>query len=179
MTGDRDPVHIRPAVASDLEFLTTLALRSKAHWGYDAAFLDACRDELTITRARLGEEVIRVAEDGGGVLGFMSVRVGPAEAELVDLFVEPAAIGTGVGRALWDEAVRIALAAGAARLLVEADPHAEGWYLRRGAERIGTVPSGSIAGRRLPLLGVSLGAGGDGTTTGVPDPRGRAASPPP
>ncbi|MGI5472915.1 hypothetical protein [Streptomyces sp. CA-132043] len=41
-------VLIRPAFATEAETLSDLALRSKAHWGYDTAFLGACRDELTV-----------------------------------------------------------------------------------------------------------------------------------
>jgi hypothetical protein len=37
---------IRPAQADEVEALTALALRSKAHWGYDDAFMEACRAEL-------------------------------------------------------------------------------------------------------------------------------------
>jgi GNAT superfamily N-acetyltransferase len=164
-------VRIRPAVGSDLEHLSGLALRSKAHWGYDAAFLEACRAELTITPDRLAGEHVRVAEEDGAVLGFVCVRLDGEEAELMDLFVEPRRIGSGVGRALWEEAVSLARSGGAVRLAVEADPHAEDWYRRRGAERIGTAPSGSIPGRRLPLLRLSLSDGGDGPPADALDRR--------
>ena len=42
------PVHIRPARADEAEFLTGLSLRSKAYWGYDAAFLARCRAVMTV-----------------------------------------------------------------------------------------------------------------------------------
>jgi GNAT superfamily N-acetyltransferase len=77
-------------------------------------------------------------------------------AELSSLFVEPAQLRCGAGRQLFDWAKRTARGAGAAYLVIEADPHAAGFYRRMGAIDAGTVPSGSIPGRMLPLLKLSL-----------------------
>ena len=46
---------IRAARVGEAGFLSELALRSKAHWGYDAAFIEACRDELSVDADRLGD----------------------------------------------------------------------------------------------------------------------------
>src|SRR3546814_14945630 len=40
---------LRLAKSSECGSLSALALRSKAYWGYDSAFLQACRDELTVS----------------------------------------------------------------------------------------------------------------------------------
>jgi hypothetical protein len=50
------------------------------------------------------------------------------------------------------DAVDRARALGISRLLIDADPNADGFYARMGARRVGTVASGSIAGRELPRL---------------------------
>jgi GNAT superfamily N-acetyltransferase len=126
-------IAIRSARGEELRILSDLALRSKAYWGYDADFLEACRSELTLTEDRLQAEAIRVAEEGSSLLGFHSVLVDGEGAELMDLFVDPKYIGYGAGRALWDDVVDIARRRGATRLRIEADPHAEPWYRRRGA----------------------------------------------
>jgi GNAT superfamily N-acetyltransferase len=55
------------------------------------------------------------------------------EVELEHLWVSPEHIGTGIGRALFDHAVRRAAALGATTLSIEADPNAEGFYRRMGA----------------------------------------------
>ena len=68
------------------------------------------------------------------------------------LFVEPSAIGRGVGRALLADARRDAASRGWTTLRVESDPGAEGFYLAHGARRVGLVSSGSVTGRELPLL---------------------------
>ncbi|MEU4236164.1 hypothetical protein [Actinoplanes sp. NPDC026619] len=40
---------IRPARPGEAAALSELARRSKAHWGYDEGFLDACRADLTLS----------------------------------------------------------------------------------------------------------------------------------
>ena len=130
--------------------LSDLALRSKGHWGYDATFLEACRAELTLTPGQAASA--RVARDGDELLGFHLLGAHLDQGELLMLFVDPSAIGRGVGRALLEDAQRDAASRGWSTLRVESDPGAEGFYLAHGARRVGSVPSGSVAGRELPLL---------------------------
>ena len=59
-------MEIRPASAGEAAALSALALRSKAHWGYDAAFLDACRAELTLRDDELASRRTLVAEVASG-----------------------------------------------------------------------------------------------------------------
>jgi GNAT superfamily N-acetyltransferase len=68
------------------------------------------------------------------------------QGTLEDLWVDPVAIGSGVGRRLFDHAVVTAAGLGLTSLLIESDPNAEGFYLAMGAERIGERDSAS--GRR-------------------------------
>ena len=145
-----DSAAIRPATAQDARALTDLALRSKAHWGYDAEFLELCREDLTVTDAHIATRDLGVAVDGGRVLGFF--MLGDSGDVLDMLFVEPGAIGRGVGRMLLAEAVRVARGRGIRALLIDSDPFAEGFYLAAGARRIGEVASQSIPGRTLPQL---------------------------
>lgn len=140
----------RTAVPSEAPYLTELAMRSKAHWGYPPDFLDACRAELTFDPATLDATVLEV---DGRIVGFYAVS---PSAELSDLWVEPSDIGRGYGRRLWTDAVAAARAAGFDALTVHADPYAEGFYLAMGAERVGEIPSGSLPGRVLPLLRYTL-----------------------
>lgn len=145
---------IRPARAEEAEALAALAFRAKAHWGYDDAFMEACRAELCWPAELIGAGGFHVAEDDGGrLLGFHGLlKISPNTAELEALFVEPAHIGQGHGGAL----LRHALAQCAAlpdveRLVVQADPHAADFYEHAGAEKIGERPSASIPGRSLPV----------------------------
>lgn len=150
---------IRPARIDELAALSDIAFRSKAHWGYDAEFMEACRDELTVRPADLDRFHVFVLERDHAIAGFGAVAPGDPEAELWWLFVEPAAIGSGAGRALWHHAVDLARELDARTLRIESDPNAEGFYLAMGATRAGEAPSQSIPGRNIPLLTFSLGAG--------------------
>ncbi len=153
------PSVIRPARVEEAATLSALALRSKAHWGYDSEFLEACRDVLTVRPEAIAGGSVHVLERRGKLLGFYSLAPWRADVELLHFFVDPPAMGDGVGRRLWSNAVQRARRLGFLRLLVQSDPNAEGFYLKLGAERIGEVPSQAVAGRLLPLLLFRLSAG--------------------
>ena len=141
---------LRGARPEEAPQLTALALRSKAHWGYDAAFLERCGAELAVTEADVATGNVTVAERDGVLLGFAALSL-DAPAELEALFVEPAAMGQRVGAALVEHARSTARRAGVDALLIESDPNAEAFYRRQGAEPVGERRS-PTSGRRLPLL---------------------------
>ncbi len=149
-------VRLRRATRDEAAELSALALRSKAHWGYDDEFLEASRAELTVSRDEVDALRIVVAERDGAVAGFYALGDDPPTADLAFMFVAPEAIGQGIGRALWEHAVAAATALGFVRLSIEADPHAEGFYRAMGAALVGSTPSRSIPGRSLPLHRVEL-----------------------
>ena len=146
---------IREARPLEAPTVSALALRSKGHWGYDDAFLEACRAELTFSEEDCASGDLFVAESDGVIAGFHFLRVDGArraEAELVALFVDPPWIGHGLGRLLLRHSLELAAARGVVEVHLEADPGAEPFYLHHGARRTGEVASGSIPGRVLPLL---------------------------
>ncbi len=143
---------IRPARAEEARALTELSLRSKAVWGYDAGFLARCRLVMQVKAQALEAQPHFVAEDGEHLLGFYGFEPEEGGVGLDYLFVEPAAIGRGVGTALWRHAVATARALGHRALTVVADPHAEGFYHRMGAVTVGAQASDLEAGRLLPVL---------------------------
>lgn len=147
-------VELRPARAGEAASLSALALRSKAHWGYSAEFLDAVREELTVTEEQLGD--VTVAEADGRVLGFALLRVEGERAELDHLWVDEPWIGHGVGRTLLRAALADARARGARLVGLDADPGAEPFYAHHGAVTVERVPSGSIPGRTLPRMVIQV-----------------------
>lgn len=147
---------LRAARPYEAAALSELALHSKAHWGYDEAFLERCRAELTLRSDDVTAHRTTVAEIDGHLAGFYSLAGQAPEGELTYLYVEPDHIGSGVGRRLWQHAVDTARALGFERFTLDADPFAEDFYRRMGAVRIGLVPSGSIPGRLLPQLAYRL-----------------------
>jgi GNAT superfamily N-acetyltransferase len=142
---------IRQAEAADAPALTVLALASKAAWGYDAAFMAACRAELTVEAEELGDPTF-VLEAKDRILGFYQLRLQGTGADVRLFFVAPDAMRSGIGRRLWAHLERTARAIGVTRLEIDSDPHAEGFYTAMGMRRTGHASSGSIAGRMLPHL---------------------------
>jgi GNAT superfamily N-acetyltransferase len=151
-----DKLIIRAPAADEAAALTDLAMTAKASWGYDAAFMEACRAELTITPQLLAAWRFWVAELDGRIVGMIALSLDGGHAQLEDFFVDPAAQGGGIGRRLMDELLRVCRASGATALEVDADPNAEGIYERLGFRTIGRSPSGSIPGRTLPRMTLAL-----------------------
>jgi GNAT superfamily N-acetyltransferase len=149
-------VLIRPARATEAGILSDLALRSKAHWGYDAEFLDACKDELTVAAGEIVGRRATVADRDGHILGFTTLEGEPPTGELGMMFVDSGAIGQGIGRLLFEHTLAAGGQLGFARLTIDADPNAEPFYRAMGAVRTGSVPSGSVAGRVLPRMTVTI-----------------------
>ena len=147
---------IRAPTIEELASLSELCLRSKATWGYDREFLEACRSELSFDQRDLQLTPIAVAELDGKVVGVAQVKVMGNEADLLKLFVEPSVLHRGVGRTLLSWATSVAREKGALRLTIDSDPGATPFYRRMGAYDLGQAPSGSIPGRMLPKLAINL-----------------------
>jgi len=149
-------IEFRSARPDEAPLISDLAVRSKAHWGYGDDFMDAIRDELTYSPQVCASGTMVVAERSGRLLGFYRLIEGVPESRLESLFVDPPAIGTGVGQALLERALLAAQALGARTVALEADPNAESFYAKFGAVRIGEIPSASIPGRVLPHMRFDL-----------------------
>jgi GNAT superfamily N-acetyltransferase len=149
-------IQLRDAQKSELPSLSELCLRSKAIWGYDDAFMTACRTELTLRPDELQSTHLQVAERDATVVGLAQVKVTDTDADLLKLFVEPALLRSGVGRLLFEWATTRARGLGAVRIMIEADPGAAPFYERMGARHAGFAPSQSIPGRMLPCMQMDL-----------------------
>lgn len=139
--------------------LSDLCLRSKAVWGYDAAFLETCRPALTLTDEDWADSDLQIAVDGDRILGMAQVRTNERIAELDKLFIEPTARAGGVGRKLFAWCMQVAHARGATVMTIDADPVAADFYRRMGAVDDGMIDSTVIPGRFLPRLKLELNGG--------------------
>ncbi len=144
---------IRRAHPSEAPFLSELGLRSKGYWDYDTDFLAACRDDLTLSPEDIATSMVYVHDEGNTPLGYYRLLLHEdGKAELDALFVEPTAMGQGVGKRLWQHAVARAREQGCSEMVFQSDPQAEGFYQAMGAERIGESESTVMPGRLLPLM---------------------------
>ena len=142
---------IRRAVRDDAAGLTAIAHAAKRHWGYPESWIALWERELTVSPELIERYPVHAAVERNVVAGFYALTFAGADCELEHFWVEPARMGAGVGRALFEHAVERCRAIGARRLWISADPNAEGFYRRLGARRVGEVPS-TPAGRTLPRL---------------------------
>jgi GNAT superfamily N-acetyltransferase len=143
----------RPARLDEGPGLTELSLRAKAHWGYDAGFLDTARPSLTIGAETIRSARIYVVERDGETIGFYGLAGEPPRGWLDWMFLEPDAIGRGYGRWMWSDAMERARAAGFEELRIESDRYAAPFYEAMGATRVGSTPS-PVDGAPLPLFRV-------------------------
>lgn len=163
------PFILRAAKPEEANLLSQLAMRSKAHWGYSAEFMQACREELSATPEDIRNQGFTYvvaetarAETAGTepvqqIIGFYALeRITPSQFELDAMFVDPLYMGQGVGRALIRHAKHQVTAQGGDTLLVQRGPHAKGFYQAVGAEFLEWRESASIPGRFLPVLQINL-----------------------
>ena len=158
-----DRLDIRPARPDEGPMLTEMAYSSKRTWGYPEETLDEWNGPLTVLEEHIREEAYFVAEEERGgrpvPVGFFSLMPveRPGTLDLDHFWVLPEAQGRGVGRRMFERAVREARLRGANRMTITAEPRAEAFYLKMGAVRIGgkdTVVGGE--GHVLPLLELPL-----------------------
>ncbi len=150
-------MEIRPARLEETGVLTALCLRSKQSNGYDDAFMAACRDELTVTAADLATGEYWVAE-AGTVCGCacLLAEANSSAGEVHAFFIDPEWKRQGVGRRLWQKLLERAQDRQLATLYLDADPSAVPFYQALGFEVVGSKPSGSIPGRNIPHMKITL-----------------------
>jgi GNAT superfamily N-acetyltransferase len=118
-----------------------------------AAALNVNEDDIAAGR------VLAAVDDADHVIGMACVLPDGDTVDLDALFVDPPAIGSGAGRALFDAAVALARRQGARCMTILADPNAAAFYERMGARYLRHAPSDAIPGRTLPFYEYDLQSG--------------------
>jgi predicted N-acetyltransferase YhbS len=151
-------MRIRAARIEDVGALTEIAHEAKRSWGYSWEWITAWANALTIDARVLSTITAFVAEQDDDILGFYGLEGGGRTVALEHLWVRPRAMGRGVGRALLEHAVATAAGGGAEIVVIESDPHAESFYRRFGAERVGAIlaPMPGAPDRTLPVLQITI-----------------------
>lgn len=143
---------LRTAETSDADALSDLSFRSKASNGYDADFMEACREELAVTPETIADGGLWVAEADGKPVGYFDIRLENDTLEVYSLYVDPDVKRFGIGRELWAALEERAIAMQAKAIGLDADPAAVEFYTAMGCSVAGQSPSGSIPGRMLPRM---------------------------
>jgi ribosomal protein S18 acetylase RimI-like enzyme len=148
-------ISIRRATPSDAARATEVARIAKAHWGYPAEWLATWHEGLAITATDIERHPTWVAEIDGVIAGVCQIQGDTGRFMLEHVWVDPAQHGRGVGRALVEEA----RGSVEGLLHIVADPNAERFYIKLGAERVGEIeaPMPGAPERKLPLLELHAG----------------------
>ncbi|MFJ8530433.1 GNAT family N-acetyltransferase [Bacillus sp. NPDC094106] len=142
---------IREALLKETNELSELALSSKATWDYSEEFIQACKEDLTITEAYMKNNYVYVLENEGVKIGFFSFL--RTEEDALDfLYLHPNYKGKGYGKVVWKGVVEKAAELGIKRFTIDSDPNAKGYYMKMGAKLIWETPSTVFNNRTLPLL---------------------------
>jgi len=148
---------IQAAQTDQAQCLSDLAKRSKAHWGYSAAFMRTVAAELTYTADSISKHPTQVLMQGDQVLGFYQLQAATEDGvELEALFVDPNHLRSGFGAQLFQHAVAVARNLGYTKLIIQSDPQAAPFYASQGCVQVGYLASLSIPNRPLPLFHLSL-----------------------
>ena len=118
-----------------------------------AAALSVNEDDIAAGR------VLVAADDADHVIGMACVLPDGDTADLDALFVDPPAIGSGAGRALFEAAVILARRRGARRMTILADPNAAAFYERMGARYLRHAPVRCHSRPHLPFYEYDLQSG--------------------
>lgn len=146
---------IRRALPEDSDRLTQIAHDAKRYWGYPDHWIQHWQNDLTISRDFISANPVYVAEHEGAVVGFYALVVGEGKAVLDHLWVSPEQIGSGIGKQLFLHAMQAATVKNISAVEISSEPHAEGFYQKMGAYRVGeTVAEIEGQPRILPLLEV-------------------------
>jgi GNAT superfamily N-acetyltransferase len=147
---------VRGAHPSERGALEELQRRSSMHHPMYRAQLAAHPDAIALPAEQIAAGHVRVAEQGGVVVGFAVLldRAGDA-CELDGLFVEPERMRAGLGRRLVEDAKRRARERGATRIDVVANPQAVAFY-----EAVGFTPAGEAQTRFGPAPRMTLAVEG-------------------
>ncbi len=149
---------VAPADPKNLEAINDLIAASKRTWDYPPAYLAAAIPLLRVDADYLVLNSCFEARSAQGLVGFAAMEWQTPMGALLDhLWVAPAARRRGVGRRLLAVSVAEAVARGFTTIQIIADPPAEGFYLRLGAERIGQKPSRVAGGPVFPVLELRTG----------------------
>lgn len=147
---------IESAQKDDHIILSDITYKAKAFWGYEKAQLEKWQEDLTISPEYITANdtyKLRLQEK---IIGYYSViKVEKETLKLDNIFVLPEYIGKGYGKILMRDCISKAKSEGFKKIILDAEPKAEGFYKKIGFETINQLQS-SIAERFLPQMKLSI-----------------------
>ena len=138
-------IRLRAARPDEAERLSEIACRAKAHWGYSATQIERWRPIfLSVTAGYIAaHSVCAAVDEADDAIAFAALERAAAGDVLEHLWVLPEYIGMGIGRRLFQQ-----VASESPAFTFTSDPHADDFYRRMGARKIGEAAS-EFQGRAL------------------------------
>ncbi|MBS0221487.1 MAG: GNAT family N-acetyltransferase [Proteobacteria bacterium] len=150
----------RPARRDAAASLTAICLRSKAHWEYDAESMRLSTPAAAVDEVAIGQGHVLVGCNASGrAVGLVRAQPDGETATPGLMFVDPPAIGTGVGCTLFEAATALAPRLGATRPVILADPNAAPFSEWMGARFLRNAPPDAIPGRTPAFYEYDLTSG--------------------
>jgi len=161
-----EKIQIRQAHDIDSDLLTEISFAAKRHWNYPDNYYDLWKDELTITKDYINQNMVFKALYQDSVIGFYSVIENETDFFagetfvkkgfwLEHIFIKPEYHKLGIGLLLINHAKRVSKDFGISDLLIFVDPYAKGFYDKVGAEYLYDSKS-SIPDRMIPVYGLKI-----------------------
>jgi maltose O-acetyltransferase len=163
---EQNKIQISKAQNSDAEVLTDISFAAKKHWKYPDSYYDLWRDELTITKDYIQQNIVFKALYMNLVIGFYSITENKDDFYSGDtfvkkgfwlehLFIKPEYHKQGIGVLMINHAKQVSRDSGIRDLFIFVDPYAKGFYDKVGAEYLYDSKS-SIPGRMIPVYGLRI-----------------------
>jgi GNAT superfamily N-acetyltransferase len=150
-------ISIRRVRPGEADALSRIAIAAKRHWGYPEHWMEIWIPQLTFTPDYFETNESWVAVEQDAPIAFYTVQEREGSAWIENMWVDPAWIGHGIGKGLFQHAVSCSKAQGHQTLQLEAEPNAVGFYEKMGMTRVGEHHY-MLEGRPriLPLMRLSL-----------------------
>lgn len=145
-------IHIQKAHIEDHLALSNVTKKSKAYWGYSPQQMQLWDDELTVTPNDFDRMYFYKLMQGKHIIGYYAYDDQSASSvKLESLFILPDFIGLGLGKLLLSDLIDRLQSNGCHKIVLEADPHAENFYLKHGFSVVGHKET-SIKNRYMPIM---------------------------
>jgi GNAT superfamily N-acetyltransferase len=130
-------LEIIKAQPHDISILREIAIESKGSWGYADHFMDQYAQAPILTAESIRADIVYKARRENSTVGWYRLILHHPIAEWEDLWVLPAEMGKGIGRALFQHMLGQARTAGCTAVEFDADPNAVPFHEHMGSVVIG------------------------------------------
>lgn len=143
-------LHFKDAEAKHAELLRDTLIASKGYWGYSHEQLEKWKSNLKFEETYIARNTVKLILKNNEVIGFFAIMKGDTN-KLDHLWLLPKAIGKGYGNLVFEQLIAECNRLDISSFYITSDPDAEGFYLKKGAFKVGEVYS-EPQKRMLPKL---------------------------